>query len=236
MNSLTQLESMLIGTDTEVKNLAMKQDATILVFSDSHGQKHLVHQIIHNFGKRCDSLVFCGDGISDLLSALDDAWNQPSYAVCIPPVVAFVQGNGDSNRYPVEFYPHGEKNDDKIYHEISIPKRIIFSVAGHKLFVVHGHYEGIYYSTDTLLDEIKQANAQIALYGHSHISKEEKRQSNYLLNPGSCFRPRGGQPPSIATLTIHMDSNIFETVFYKITIKSEGLTYTPFQPASVSLW
>src|SRR5574344_851885 len=103
MNSLFQLDTCIIGNKSAVKKLSTAKQAAILVLSDSHGQSDIVHCILKDFGKKCDAFVFCGDGISDILSCMDEAYHDTVFAACIPPVAAFVQGNGDSDRYPVEF-------------------------------------------------------------------------------------------------------------------------------------
>lgn len=229
MNNLKQLPNYLLGAETACAELAKKKSARILVVSDSHGQPQLLHTIIRQLGPGCDAFVFCGDGICDFVACMDTASADGAFAECVPPVAAFVEGNGDSDLFPARFNPGTEPDSaDKIYYELKIPKHVLLKAAGHTIYIVHGNVQGVYYGTEQLQEEAAMAGADIALYGHTHITDETRLSSVYFVNPGSCSHPRGGQPPSCAVL--ELDGRNTNAVFYKIDIKLNGTEFIPYFP------
>ena len=227
-----QTEHHLLGAKRDIASLAKKASARILVLSDSHGQRELFRLIVEKAGPSCDALVFCGDGAGDFVSCMDDAANDEAFAELVPPVAAFVEGNGDADRFPVRFNPAGKKSSD-VFYELIIPKRQILLAAGHVIYAVHGHEQGAYYGTDALERECEAAGADIALYGHTHIAAEIRR-SVYIVNPGSISYPRSLTPPSFAVL--ELDGKNSNAVFYRIDAHLDGVCFTPFTPKKTSLW
>ena len=75
MNSLTQIESNLIGSRQAILDLENKNSANILVISDTHGDYDVLCDIIEEFGVVSDALVFCGDGICDICTYLKEAYD-----------------------------------------------------------------------------------------------------------------------------------------------------------------
>ena len=227
-----QTEHHLLGTKRDIASLAKKASARILVLSDSHGQRELFRLIVEKTGPSCDALVFCGDGAGDFVSCMNDAASDEAFARLVPPVAAFVEGNGDADRFPSRFDPCGKKSPGGLY-ELIIPKRQILKVAGHVIYAVHGHEQGAYYGTDAIERECKAAGADIAVYGHTHIAAEIRR-SVYIVNPGSISYPRALTPPSFAIL--ELDGKNSNAVFYRIDAKLDGVQFTPFAPKTTSLW
>ena len=232
MITLKQTEHHLLGTKCDIASLAKKESARILVLSDSHGQRELFRLIVEKAGPSCDALVFCGDGAGDFVSCMDDAASDAAFAEFVPPVAAFVEGNGDADRFPVRFNPAGKKSSD-VFYELIIPKRQILQAAGHVIYAVHGHEQGAYYGTEALERECEAAGADIALYGHTHIAAEIRR-SVYIVNPGSISYPRSLTPPSFAVL--ELDGKNSNAVFYRIDAHLDGVRFTPFTPKKTSLW
>ncbi|MDP4178115.1 MAG: metallophosphoesterase [Bacillota bacterium] len=74
-------------------------------------------------------------------------------------------------------------------------------IEGKTFFITHGHKYDVKYSIDTILDKGKSINADIVLYGHTHISQIEYIDGIWIVNPGSPSLPRDGFP-SIATIEI----------------------------------
>ena len=227
-----QTEHHLLGAKRDIASLAKKESARILVLSDSHGQRELFRLIVEKAGPSCDALVFCGDGAGDFVSCMDNAASDASFAHLVPPVAAFVEGNGDADRFPVRFDPTGKKSSGGLY-ELTIPKRQILQAADHVIYAVHGHEQGAYYGTDVIERECKAAGADIALYGHTHIAAEIRR-SVYVVNPGSISYPRSLTPPSFAVL--ELDGKNRNAVFYRIDARLDGVHFTPFTPKKASLW
>ena len=232
MITLKQTERCLLGAKRDIDSLAEKESARILILSDSHGQRELFRLIVEKAGPSCDALVFCGDGAGDFVSCMDDAASDAAFAEFVPPVAAFVEGNGDADRFPVRFNPAGKKSSD-VFYELIIPKRQILQAAGHVIYAVHGHEQGAYYGTEALECECEAAGADIALYGHTHIAAEMRR-GVYIVNPGSISYPRSLTPPSFAVL--ELDGKNSNAVFYRIDVHLDGVRFTPFTPKKTSLW
>lgn len=237
MNELIQQKSFLIGAAEDIAALEKKERASILVISDSHGVKDTVISIITRQAKKelCDALVFCGDGASDILSALEQAAHDEEFMKYVPAVVVLVEGNGDCDRYPVRFDAAGKtklhrtdssssKNEQSsirsplfLYSNVSVPQEVVFKTAGHTLFATHGHRYDVYYGTQELAVRAKALGADIALYGHTHISTAEDRNGILILNPGSCTRPRGGQTPSYAVVTLNASPKSYDCRIISLT-------------------
>lgn len=93
------------------------------------------------------------------------------------------------------------------------PDFLLIEVEDHKLYAVHGHYQGVKMNLYRLEKEAKDNGATIALYGHTHIAYEETVRGITLFNPGSAALPKGGQKKSMAFLEIHGDKTSFRWVF-----------------------
>lgn len=219
MISLIQGVHNLVGAEKDIEALAKKESARILVISDSHGKYNVLYDIIKNFGEDCDALVFCGDGALDISMFFDAAFHDKELLQKIPPVAAFVQGNGDYSKYPVEF---GSK-------QLLFPARQTFTAAGKNFMVVHGHRESVNWGFDNLGLQAQLENCSYAFYGHTHVACETRMNDFVFINPGSCARPRGGQPSCFAITTV--GKNFVDTAFIKIEPKGDGTTnYSLFTP------
>ena len=64
------------------------------------------------------------------------------------------------------------------------------NVAGHRIFVTHGHYYGVKSGLYRLFDKAKEEGADIVLYGHSHIPDITELYGIKAMNPGSLSLPR----------------------------------------------
>lgn len=212
MNSLCQLESGIIATEQALYELAEKTAARILVLSDSHGGRETVRSILRHFSARCDALVFAGDGIGDIADCLDGCAADGDSSASLPPVAAFAKGNNDPAFYPL-------KNAT-----LRVPRRVLFKAAGRTLLVVHGSEQGIGFGTRTVEEEARLEGADGVIFGHTHIPYESMRRI-YLLNPGSCTRPRQLSACSFALLELSPKS--ISATFYRIS-GTQGSAATPY--------
>ncbi len=231
MISLLQQPSGVIGSREALIELGKKKEASVLVLSDSHGRAEIVRTIIDNFGKRCDALVFCGDGIGDLCAALEYARKSKKFLKDFPPVVVFARGNGDYPDFPVNFNPDPEVLPDSHDYEIEVPLHENLKVAGMNILVTHGHAEGSYYGLGRMNQVALENQADIVFYGHTHIAARQEMECTYFINPGSCSHPRGGQPASFAIVRIPGGQERAETRFFSIKLSlAEGFDFMPFVP------
>ena len=94
----------------------------------------------------------------------------------------------------MKFYP------DKVFHTVSgncdifssYPSTDIAELYAHRIFFTHGHTLGVKYGTERLISAARAAGCDIALYGHTHVSKILYEDGLYVVNPGSCAEPRDG--------------------------------------------
>ncbi len=136
----------------------------ILVFSDSHGEVKTMKQITHNM-YGITGVIHLGDLNRDIQFLEDNFFDFPIYGV---------QGNNDfSGLYP------NEK---------------LLTIGGKKIFITHGHYYLSNWDSAPLKTAPATQNADIILFGHTHIAEEEHFDGRILANPGSISRPRTGSP------------------------------------------
>lgn len=216
MNKLFQAKDFFIASSEDLEILKTKDHARILVISDSHGNFQIVLKTIIQFGKSCDALVFCGDGFSDLAQILELAQENLELKKIIPPVIAFVKGNGDSSTYPVSFdigkYNPLSKKDLK--GTVFIPESQVLIVNNTKFFICHGHNQGVSFGLEGLALSCKLNDCSIALFGHNHVSEETTLKGYKFINPGSISRPRDGDKPGCAIITV--EKKFCDTAFIKI--------------------
>lgn len=133
----------------------------ILVVSDTHGNVNLVLQNIVNMEK-FDMLFHLGDYV-------DDA-EKISKLFGIPTIT--VRGNGDMQR------------KDYKYEEL-------VEIQGKKIFLTHGHKYNVKQGLNNLYYRALELNADIVLFGHTHVPMVEEIDGLIIMNPGSPTYPRG---------------------------------------------
>ena len=134
----------------------------LCVFSDSHGiSDNMLHAI---YVEDPDAIIFLGDGERDLNPIRRRCPNLAVHAVC---------GNCDTG--------------------FSVPDKLILTLEGVRIFAVHGHRHDVKYdrSLDYLFRSVRHENANVILFGHTHVPYMETREEVLLLNPGACgfFQP-----------------------------------------------
>lgn len=208
----------LIGRPADIEALSSKEHARLLVCSDSHGNFTVLEKIISQYGKTCDAFVFCGDGAGDLVRILNKAKDDEFFAQCLPKVIAFVRGNGDPVSYPLD-----------TENSIAIPNRQVFTVNGKNIMVVHGHQEWVDYGMEKFGLQMQLENCTVGFYGHTHVAREENINGFKFVNPGSCSRPRGGQPACLAIATV--EKTFVDISFIQIgRPDEEGNPFKRWQP------
>ena len=78
----------------------------------------------------------------------------------------------------------------------------VVEVAGHRIFLTHGHLFNVRFDTMMLAEAARTAGADIAVYGHTHIALEEHGDVT-VLNPGSIARPRDDQRGSFMLVELN---------------------------------
>jgi len=132
----------------------------VIVFSDSHQHFSPLQQIVEKHPE-ADFFIHLGDGYQEFCD-LQEQFPQKSFF--------FVHGNCDFGCYE--------------------PALRILSANQAKILCVHGHTQGIKYSSEPLLALARQEGCQIALHGHTHAARIEYHDGIYLVCPGSVSQPR----------------------------------------------
>ena len=66
----------------------------------------------------------------------------------------------------------------------------VVEAGGHRIFLTHGHLFHVRFDTAILAAAAREAGADIAVYGHTHIALYERQGDVTVFNPGSVARPR----------------------------------------------
>lgn len=132
----------------------------ILVISDSHGNLGVIDKILE-LHQDVSHVFFLGDNVSDIENFELLYSNKKFY---------IVSGNCDyiSNK----------------------PYVNCENICGKKILYTHGHTFNVKFGIGNLLNEGKKNKYDIILYGHTHVSQILYEDGIYIVNPGSCSRPR----------------------------------------------
>ena len=145
-----------------------------LVISDTHGSTVNLERLLERFTK-LDMVFHLGDveGDEDYIQTLI---YQKFHCATL-----FVRGNMD--------FMSRE------------PSSQVVNWAGQTIFMTHGHNYGVGYEYDRLIQAAKEAGANIAMFGHTHMPYLSREEGIMLLNPGSLSKPRQeGREPAYAIL------------------------------------
>ncbi len=208
MIEISQRQQNIIGSKEAIQTLEEKDHARLLVISDSHGRYPVLEGIVRGYGAKCDALIFCGDGVCDIAQLLYAQKANPKLASCIPPVIAAVRGNCDPASYPLD--------KGSLYFS----EMIELKVNGRGILITHGHNQGVDWGVESLGLEMQVSECNTAFYGHTHVAREDVFKSFKIVNPGSCARPRGGQPAGFAIATV--EKAFVDIAFIKMEMASDG--------------
>lgn len=144
-----------------------------LVLSDSHGEMQNLHQLL-DLKIPVQGYLHAGDFAQDA-DFLRQETALPVYTV---------YGNSDYNR-------QAYKPD------------LFLELAGYNIWLTHGHrYLDNSLNIKLLLEQAQIVEADIVIFGHTHIPYLHKQNNILFLNPGSISRPRRGSSKSFAILDL----------------------------------
>lgn len=127
----------------------------ILVVSDTHGDIRNFEEVLRKH-RDAEVVIHCGDG-ADETQEMKKLFPERMF-IC-------VRGNCD---FCCE-YPNIE----------------VINIEGYKLFITHGHIYNVKSSLLNLSMATREAGAQMAIFGHTHVPLESYDDGVYFLNPGS---------------------------------------------------
>lgn len=155
----------------------------IIVLSDTHGHFNEFNKIVNNTKDEATCYIHLGDGCKEVE---DIRFVHPDITLYA------VRGNCDNDMTL------------PIYTDIKIGNKIIF--------MTHGDIFNVKYNLNKLKSVARNVNADIALYGHSHIGYQETDEGLLILNPGSLSYPRDFKR-SYAVIDIINDNIITNFVY-----------------------
>jgi putative phosphoesterase len=170
----------------------------LLLLSDTHGSITALKAVLDWAKNRTppnDSIccaAFLGDGISDLRPAADAAGFFCEWKI--------VGGNND--------------------YSFSMPEAAVFDLGDHRFFMCHGHRFGLYGGYHTLIAVAKNAGADAAFFGHSHVPYIKNTDGILLINPGSIGRPRSKTGATFAVVEC-TDGEPLKAEFWGIGTRGE---------------
>ena len=203
MNSLDRPDAGIIGSNDAIEILQKAETSRLLVVSDTHGHYAVFEAIIREYGNDCDALLFAGDGIWDIVQYLENCQTSEKLRQALPPVVAFVAGNGDGDQYRVSLPVLDDAREpERLGYTIMVPPRRILLASCYRIFMVHGHHHSVDVSPEILVNVAHSMNCDIVVFGHTHVPMSEEFSHIFVLNPGSPARPRGYSAPGFAILEL----------------------------------
>lgn len=121
-----------------------------------------------------DYVIHCGD---------TEGYEDEMESVCSVPFVA-VAGNNDFCSF--------------------LPRERVLELCGHRIFVVHGHTYSVSSGLGRLIDEAKDRECDVVLFGHTHRPTFCTDGELQVMNPGSISLPRqASRRPSYGILEIN---------------------------------
>jgi len=145
----------------------------LLVLSDTHGNRPFLEAVLRwARNDTFDAAFFLGDGIEDLRRAAALTGFSCEWKI--------VRGNND--------------------FAVSVPEADVVDCGGHRFFLCHGHRYALYNGNDRLIAAARKAEADVVLFGHTHVPSLENAPGVLLINPGSIGRPRSSIGSTFAVI------------------------------------
>lgn len=145
----------------------------ILVISDTHGDTRKAEEAIRK-NREADLVIHLGDYIRD-------AEKLSGMFPDIP--FEYIYGNCD-------FMTNGSSAEK------------ILEVGGKRVFITHGHRYSVKWGYERLFRKAEELQADILLFGHTHIPDMVEKEGRIILNPGSPSEPRAESRESYAVIEI----------------------------------
>ncbi len=142
----------------------------ILVLSDSHGDIYNLKEVLR-IHRDANAVCFLGDGLRDVDALYREVQNSAAW-IC-------VRGNCD-------FY--------NLFDGCAVGKNAQIEYFGKRILLTHGDLYSAKYGLGGLISLAREREADVVLYGHTHIPKEtyvNEERPIYLFNPGSICYPNG---------------------------------------------
>ena len=129
----------------------------LLVLSDSHRDAITLGQVLR-LHPEANAVFFLGDGEQEFLSPAIAALYEGK-------IVTALAGNCDFSS--------------------QLPTEQLVPIGGKRIFALHGHTRFVKYGMQDLMEAAREHQADVVLYGHTHVPKSERIDGVFYLCPGS---------------------------------------------------
>ncbi len=82
-------------------------------------------------------------------------------------------------------------NCDRYRCSTDQPLILCYDIAGVRTYMTHGHLHGVKSGTERILQEARNNEARLVLYGHTHRAECFCYDGMWVMNPGSCGSGEG---------------------------------------------
>ncbi len=210
----------------------------IAFISDIHSNIHALKKVMEEIEKEgVDKIICCGDIVGY------NAFPSECLRVVKEKVDASVLGNHDYatitgntgwfNEYGVAGirYCRSVLSDEEMEFLRGLHTHLYLDADGLDIYVTHGSprdeiFEYVFpdVSDELLLQFAEIADADVLVFGHTHIPMERRVKDKIFLNPGSVGQPRDGNPMSSYMIfdTESRDAT-FKRVAYNIDAASKSI-------------
>ena len=135
-----------------------------LIFSDSHGDFYSLRRAVEHQLEKSQLFVFCGDGLKD--------WEKLQFLYPSKQFLA-VRGNCDFG------------------YDAPVVRMTEF--AGKRILLAHGHTFYVKSGLSLLQQSALKNQAELVLFGHTHLSQTSYEEGIWYVNPGSIGASRDGR-------------------------------------------
>ena len=176
------------GAEAREESGLIRPFQTVLVVSDSHRNDANLKDVLSRIGM-IDILIHLGDAEGSEGMIQQYAGDGVK---CY-----FVQGNND-------FFT-------------SLPKEIVVKIGKHRCLLTHGHYYGVNMGVSGIVDEAKNRDCDVVMFGHTHKPFLKTVDGVTCLNPGSISYPRQvDRRPSYMVIDVSEEGDFeFRQVYIK---------------------
>lgn len=98
------------------------------------------------------------------------------------------------------------------YNAENTPWKQLIRLENHKIIITHGHKERVNFGYSNLLYTAKDADAEMILFGHTHVYFNKLVDGVRILNPGSAGFDRGGDYESYVLMDINKENISLERI------------------------
>jgi len=88
------------------------------------------------------------------------------------------------------------------------PEQRLETIENKRIFIAHGDRYGVVSNMDRIFYAAKEFEADIAIFGHTHVPFYMVEEGIVLMNPGSITLPRGDSQRSYCILNLEKDIKV----------------------------